>query len=58
MAPHQPHNRVTIRFGNLDFVINNRGMMVKATEAPVPLTNDSLDITEGLGGLRLDPTVK
>jgi hypothetical protein len=43
----------TIRFGSLNFVINNRGTMIRAPEALVPPTSELFDIAGSLGGLRL-----
>lgn len=45
--------KMTIHFGSLNFIINDRGTMIKAPEALVLLMNESINISRSLGGLRL-----
>jgi hypothetical protein len=45
--------RTSIRFWSLDFIMDDRGTMIRAMEAPVPLTSDLLDITGNISSLPL-----
>ena len=44
---------ITICFISLEFVINNKGTMVKALKAQPPLMEVLINIARGLRGLRL-----
>jgi hypothetical protein len=44
-----------IRFGSLDFVVNNEGAMIRAPEALAPSTSSIPNFARGFGNLRLRP---
>jgi hypothetical protein len=47
--------RRTIHFGSLDFVAGFKETMDRASEAPVPLASNSLNVIKSFGHLCLGP---
>jgi hypothetical protein len=46
--------RTHIRFGSLNFVIDEEAIMIRALEAPTPSTNGLPNVARHFGDLRID----
>lgn len=46
---------MAIHFGSLDFIVNKKGELTEAPEAPTLLTSDLPSVASGLGDLQLVP---